>query len=41
MFKQIISIVEFTILYKILSEIQDILKFEIQNYENNSDFENQ
>jgi hypothetical protein len=39
MFKQIISIVEFTILYKILSEIQDILKFEIQNYENNSDFE--
>ena len=39
MFKQIISIVEFTILYKILSEIQDILKFEIQNYESNSDFE--
>jgi len=39
MFKQIITIVEFITLYKILSEIQDILKFEIQNYENNSDFE--
>mgnify|MGYP006219829411 CR=1 FL=1 len=38
MFKQIITIVEFITLYKILSEIQDILKFEIQNYENNSDF---
>ncbi len=38
MFKQTISIVEFTTLYKILSEIQNILKFEIQNYENNSDF---
>jgi len=39
MFKQIITIVEFITLYKILSEIQDILKFEIQNYESNSDFE--
>ena len=38
MLKQTLNIVQFPILHEILIEIKDILKFQLNNYENNEDF---
>jgi DNA-binding response OmpR family regulator len=38
MFNQFVSIVEFPLLYNILKEIEDLFNFNINNYNNSSDF---
>jgi len=38
MFNQTLNIIKFPILHEILIEIKDILKFQLNNYENNEDF---
>jgi len=38
MFNQFVSIVEFPLLYNTLKEIEDLLNFNINNYNNSSDF---
>ena len=38
MFNQFVSIVEFPLLYNILKEIKDLFNFNINNYNNSSDF---
>tara|TARA_B100000767_G_C19722867_1_gene518100 strand:- start:484 stop:1080 length:597 start_codon:yes stop_codon:yes gene_type:complete len=38
MFNQFVSIVEFPVLYNILKEIEDLFNFNINNYNNSSDF---